>query len=128
MWVEGWAKVHGRVEKIGGRRGQPDARTGEERGNQTGKVVIAHGSVEFCEVTPISLADESKESLYGRETTETCVTPTCLAPRQEDGSRDLFIYFPNEQRGGGEEGVRCQTFIFIFFLFSRPRVSGVGHV
>ena len=30
--------------------------------------VIAHGSVEFCEATPIGLADESKESLYGRET------------------------------------------------------------
>ena len=40
----------------------------EERGNETGKVVIAHGSVEFCEVIPIGLADESKESLYGRET------------------------------------------------------------
>ena len=35
---------------------------------ETGKVVIAHGSVEFCEATPIGLADESKESLYGRET------------------------------------------------------------
>ena len=33
------------------------------------KVVIAHGSVEFCEATPIiGLADESKESLYGGET------------------------------------------------------------
>ena len=30
------------------------------------KAVIAHGSVEFCEATPIDLADESKESLYGR--------------------------------------------------------------
>ena len=38
------------------------------RGNETGKVAIAHGSVEFCEVTPIGLADESYESLYGRET------------------------------------------------------------
>ena len=28
---------------------------------------IAHGSVEFCEATPIGLADDSKESLYGRE-------------------------------------------------------------
>ena len=28
----------------------------------------AHGSVEFCEATSIGLADESKESLYGRET------------------------------------------------------------
>ena len=35
---------------------------------ETGKVVIAHGSVEFCEATPIGLADESKEPLYGRET------------------------------------------------------------
>ena len=34
----------------------------------TGKVVIAHGSVECCEATPIGLADESKESLYRRET------------------------------------------------------------
>ena len=32
-----------------------------------GKVVIAPGSVEFCEATPIGLADETKESLYERE-------------------------------------------------------------
>ena len=32
---------------------------GEERGNETGKVAIAHGSVEFCEATPIGPADES---------------------------------------------------------------------
>ena len=38
------------------------------RGNETGKVAIAHGSVEFCEATPIGLADGSEESLYGRET------------------------------------------------------------
>ena len=31
----------------------------EKRGNETGKVAIAHGSVEFCEATPIGLADES---------------------------------------------------------------------
>ena len=31
----------------------------EERGNETGKVAIAHGSVEFCEATPTDLADES---------------------------------------------------------------------
>ena len=40
----------------------------DERGSETRKVVIAHGSVEFCEATPIGLVDESKESLYGRET------------------------------------------------------------
>ena len=32
---------------------------GEETGNETGKVAIAHGSVEFCGATPIGLADES---------------------------------------------------------------------
>ena len=51
------------MEKIRGRRGQTSP--GEERDNETGKVVIAHGSVEFCEATPIGLAHESKESLYG---------------------------------------------------------------
>ena len=40
-----------------GRRGQTSP--GEERGNETGKVAIAHGSVEFCEATLIGLADES---------------------------------------------------------------------
>ena len=55
------------MEKIRGRRGGQTS-PGEERGNETGKVAIAHGSVEFCEATPIGLADESKESLYGRET------------------------------------------------------------
>ena len=48
------------------RRGQTSP--GEERGNETEKVVIAHGRVQFYEATPIGLADESKESLYGRET------------------------------------------------------------
>ena len=54
------------MEKRRGRRGQISP--GEERDNETGKVVIVHGSVKFCEATPIGLADKSKESLYGRET------------------------------------------------------------
>ena len=55
------------MEKRRGRRGQ--TLPVEERGNETGKVVIAHGSsVEFREATSIGLADESKESLYGHET------------------------------------------------------------
>ena len=54
------------MEEIRERRGQTSPE--EERGNETGNVVIAHGNVEFCEATPIGLADESKESLYGRET------------------------------------------------------------
>ena len=49
-----------------GRRGQTSQ--GEERGNENGKFSIAHGSVEFCEATPIGLAYESYESLHGRET------------------------------------------------------------
>ena len=36
--------------------------------HETGKIVIANGSVEFCEATPIGLVDEPKVSLYGRET------------------------------------------------------------
>ena len=44
------------------------ARHRQERGNETEKLVIVHGSVELREATPIGLADESKESLYGRET------------------------------------------------------------
>ena len=53
------------MEKKRDRGGQTSP--GEERGNETGKVVIAHVSVEFCEATPIGLVDESKEFLYGRE-------------------------------------------------------------
>ena len=50
-------EVHGRVE---GRRGRRDLTSpGEERGNETGKVALAHGNVEFCEATPIGRADES---------------------------------------------------------------------
>ena len=33
-----------------------------------GNFVIANGSVEFCEATPIGLVDKPKVSLYGRET------------------------------------------------------------
>ena len=62
----GRAEVHGHVEKRKGRCDQTSP--GKERGNETKKVAIAHGSVEFCEATPIGLADESKEFLYGRET------------------------------------------------------------
>ena len=50
--------------------------------------MIAHGSVEFCEATSIGLADESKKSLYGSETDETCV-----APRHVDASSDFYIIF-----------------------------------
>ena len=54
------------MEERRGKRGWTSP--GEESDNETGKVVVAHGSVEFCEATPIGLADESKEPLYGHET------------------------------------------------------------
>ena len=50
------------------RKTRPDVARRRERQNEAGKVAIAHGSVEFCEATLIGLADESKGSLYGRET------------------------------------------------------------
>ena len=40
----GWADVHGCVEERRGRRDWTSP--GEERGNETGKVIIAHGNVE----------------------------------------------------------------------------------
>ena len=42
---------------------------------ETGKVIIAHGSVEFCQATPISLVDESKKCCTGARRAETCVAP-----------------------------------------------------
>ena len=59
-------EVHGRVKERRGSRGE--TLLGEERDRETGKVVIAHGSVEPCEATPIGAADASKESLRRRET------------------------------------------------------------
>ena len=55
-----------------------------------------------------------------RQTETTCVTPTCVAPRHVDASRDfLFFISPNKQRvgggGGGGRGGRCQTFFLSFF-------------
>ena len=115
---------YSRVEKMRGRRSQTSLR--EERSNDTGKkVVIAHGSVEFCEATPIDLADESKESLYGREmdqdlgnadlrSTSTC--SRCVAW--------FFIFCPNEQRGvRGAGGGALPDFFFSFFLLGRPRTG-----
>ena len=54
-----------RKEEVDAARHRQD---GEERSNETGKLIIADGSVEFCEATPIGIVDEPKVSLYGRET------------------------------------------------------------
>ena len=52
---------------------------GEERSNETGNLIIADGSVEFCEATPIGLVDEPKVSLYGRETDHLRSACRCVA-------------------------------------------------
>ena len=90
---------------------------GEERSNETGNLIIADGSVEFCEATPIGLVDEPKvSSLYGRETDQDLrsATKTCVAP--VDASRDFYSFSPNEQCGGGG-GVGGYT-ARLFMLFS----------
>ena len=71
VWVE-TVTEGGRRFMAAWRKGEVDAarhrqdRTGEERSNETGKLVITNGSVEFCEATPIGLVDEPKVSLHGR--------------------------------------------------------------
>ena len=42
-------------------------------------LIIADGSVEFCEATPIGLVDEPKVSLYGRETDHLRSACRCVA-------------------------------------------------
>ena len=50
------------------------------RVHETGKLVIADWSVEFCETTPIVLVEESKISLYGHETDrDLCSACRCVA-------------------------------------------------
>ena len=69
MWVE-TVTEGGRRFVAAWRKEEVDAarHRQEKREATRRKVVIAHGSVEFCEATPIGPVDESKEPLYGRET------------------------------------------------------------
>ena len=60
------------------------------------------------EAIPIGLAEESRESLYGRETDR----DLRIAPRHVDASRDFLFYF---LRTSSVWGVRCQS-IFPFFF------------
>ena len=80
---------------------------GEEGSNETGKLIIAHRSVEFCEATPFNLVDESKESLYVRETArDLCVAPV-------DASVYFYLFSPNEQQQrGGWGGCALPDFLF----------------
>ena len=82
------------------------------------KVVIAHGSVEFCEATPFDLVDGSRESLvYGRETDrDLCCACRCVTW--------FLFYFLRTSSVGGGRWVRGQTFYFaIFSMLSGPRAG-----
>ena len=121
MWVE--------TDTDGGRRFMATCRKEEvdagrhrqekKRGNKTGKVVIAHGSVEFYEATHIGLVDELMESCTGARQTETCV-----APRHVDASRDFYFIYSEratwEVRGGC--AARLSPWLS-FSRFSRPRAG-----
>ena len=107
-------EIHGSGKEKSKRRGKTSP--GEERSNGTGKVVIAHESVEFCEVTPVGLVDESKDSLYGRETVRDLHSACSCVTR-------FFLSFSNEQGGGAGWCVARRFFVVLFSLFSRP---GVG--
>ena len=58
VWVEAVTKG-GRRFMTAWRQEEEDAARHRQEKRETGKVAIAHGSVEFCEATPIGLADES---------------------------------------------------------------------
>ena len=69
VWV-GAVTEGGRRFMAAWRRGRRGQTYRQEKRNATRleSVAVAHGRVEFCEATPIGLADESKESWYGRKT------------------------------------------------------------
>ena len=100
----GWAKVHGRVEE---RRSRS---RGEERGSETGKVFIAHGSVESSEATPIGPADESKESLCRRET-DRDLRSACRCDAW------FYLFFSERAVWGGGGGGGYAAILFILFSF-----------
>ena len=98
------------MEERRDRRGYTSPR--EERSNETGKLVTADGSVEFCEATPIRLVDEPKYPCTDARPTETCVAPV--------NASSSFIYFLRTSSVGGGGG--GYSFV-IFSLLSRPRAG-----
>ena len=69
VWVE-TVTEGGRRFTVAWRKEEVDAarhRQEKERSNETGKVVIAHGSVEFCEAALIGLVDETKNPVRARD-------------------------------------------------------------
>ena len=66
--------------------------------------------------------------MYYRRTETTCATPTFIARRHVDASRDFFsLSFFSElaARGGGGGGVAARHFFFFFPV--QQTTSGIGH-
>ena len=65
-----------------------------------------------------------------RRTETTCVTPTSVAPRHVDASRNFsflfFLFFSERAARGGGGGALPDFFIFIFFPVQQT-TSGIGH-
>ena len=59
VWVEAVTEGGRRFMAAWREEEEDAARHRQEKREATGKVAIAHGSVEFCEATPIGPADES---------------------------------------------------------------------
>ena len=59
VWVEAVTEGGRRLTAEWREEEEDAARHRQEKREETGKVAIAHGSVEFCEATPNGLADES---------------------------------------------------------------------
>ena len=65
----------------------------------------------------LDLVDETKESLYGRETDRDLCRPV-------DASRDFFFYFFSERAAWGVDMLPDFLFYFVLFsLFSRQRAG-----
>ena len=112
------------MEEIRGRRCWTSP--GEERSNETEKLVIGHRSVEFYEATTFDVVDEPKESNH---CTHARPIDTCVAP--VDVSRQFYSIFFSERAvwglGGGGGMLPYVFMLFSFPCSSRPR-AGLANV
>ena len=103
-----------RKEEGDAARHRQEKREAARLGNLLSQLVIADGSVEFCEASPIILVDEPKISLYGCET-DRDLRSAC---------RCVACFFSERAVWGVGGGYPAYTFSFVLFsLFSRPRAG-----
>ena len=85
------------------------------RSNETGKLVIAHGSVEFREASPSHSSTSQRNPCGDARRTKTCVAPV-------DASRNFHLFFsPNEQRGGLGGAARLFSLVLSSLLADHER-------